>query len=89
MNTFQLTCFLAMADCLSFAQTARRLHVTQPAVTYQIKALEQELGVPLFVRKHRGADLTPEGCGFLEDARTILALETRAKSRFDGPKTEE
>ena len=42
MNTFQLTCFLAVAETLSFARAAEQLHVTQPAVTQQIKSLEKE-----------------------------------------------
>ena len=48
MNTFQLTCFLAVAETLSFARAAEQLHVTQPAVTQQIKSLEKELNVKLF-----------------------------------------
>ena len=44
MNTFQLSCFLAVADTLSFARAAERLNITQPAVTHQIRSLETELG---------------------------------------------
>ena len=45
MNTFQLVCFLAVAENLSFARAAEQLHITQPAVTQQIRTLEKELGV--------------------------------------------
>lgn len=44
MNTFQLSCFLAVAEHLNFARAAEELHVTQPAVTQQIHSLEKELG---------------------------------------------
>ncbi len=43
MNTFQLTCFLTVAETLSFAKAAKLLNVTQPAVTHQIHSLEEEL----------------------------------------------
>ena len=48
MNEFQLSCFLAVADCLNFARAAEQLHVTQPAVTQQIHSLENEYGCRLF-----------------------------------------
>jgi len=85
VNTFQLTCFIAVANTLSFARAAENLHVTQPAVTHQIKVLEQELGVPLLHRSTRSVTLTPEGQTFLEDAKNIVALELRAKRRFAQP----
>ena len=44
MNTFQISCFLAVAEHLNFARAAEQLHVTQPAVTQQIHSLEKELG---------------------------------------------
>ena len=53
MNTFQISCFLAVAEHLNFARAAEQLHVTQPAVTQQIHSLEKKLGVSLFARKHQ------------------------------------
>ena len=53
MNTFQLSCFLAVAAYLNFAQAAPSLHVTHPAVSQQIPSLEQELNVKLFRRTTR------------------------------------
>lgn len=70
MNTFQLTCFLAVAETLSFARAAEQLHVTQPAVTQQIKSLEKELNVKLFRRNTRTVRMTMAGSAFLEDAGT-------------------
>ena len=88
MNTFQLACFVAVAHTLSFARAAEQLHVTQPAVTHQIKVLEQELGTALFYRSTRSVALTKNGQLFLEDARQILELEHRAKARFEGENQE-
>ena len=65
MNIDQLQCFLTVADTLNFARAAEQLHVTQPAVTQQIHALERELGVPLFRRTTRTVRITEEGLAFL------------------------
>lgn len=82
MNTFQLSCFLAVAEYLNFAQAAQSLHVTHPAVSQQIQSLEKELNVKLFNRTTRSVRLTEEGTTFLQDARQIVALSERAKKRF-------
>lgn len=85
MNTFQLTCFLAVAETLNFAQAAQLLNVTQPAVTHQIHALESELNVKLFERTTRTVKLTQDGQTFLGDARSIVQISERAKKRFEDP----
>lgn len=82
MNTFQLSCFLAVAEYLNFAQAAQSLHVTHPAVSQQIQSLEKELNVKLFQRTTRSVRLTEEGKAFLRDAQQIVALSERAKKRF-------
>ncbi len=89
MNTTQLETFMAVADTLSFARAAENLHVTQPAVTHQIKTLEAELGTQLFNRTTRRVRLTDDGYAFLADAEAILATERRARDRFrDKTRTE-
>lgn len=85
MNTFQLSCFLAVAETLNFARAAEHLHVTQPAVTQQIHSLEKELNVRLFRRTTRIVKLTEEGLVFLHDAQHIMALTQRAVKRFENP----
>lgn len=85
MNTFQLTCFLAVAETLSFARAAESLHVTQPAVTQQIHSLEKELNVKLFKRTTRSVKITKEGSIFYNDAQHIVALSERAKAKFKNP----
>ena len=61
MNTQQLECFIQVAENLNFARAARNLHITQPAVSRQIHALESELGARLFDRTTRTVSLTPIG----------------------------
>lgn len=87
MNTFQISCFLAVAEHLNFARAAEQLHVTQPAVTQQIHSLEKELGVSLFARTTRSVRLTQEGRLFLQDARQLFHLANRAKGRFQNAST--
>lgn len=82
MNIFQISCFLAVAEYLNFAQAAQSLHVTHPAVSQQIQSLEKELNVKLFRRTTRTVRLTEEGKAFLRDAQQIVALSERAKKRF-------
>lgn len=84
MNTFQLSCFLAVAEYLNFAKAAQQLHVTHPAVSQQIQSLEKELNVKLFQRTTRSVKLTEEGKAFLQDAQQIITISERAKKRFDG-----
>lgn len=82
MNTFQLQCFLAVANSLSFAKAAEQMSVSQPAITHQIKNLEAELNVKLFRRSTRVVELTLEGQEFLPDAKSIIAISEQALLRF-------
>ena len=85
MNIFQLSCFLAVANTLSFAKAAEKMNISQPAITHQIKALENELNVPLFRRTTRLVEITPEGQSFLSDAQSMVAIAAQAKLRFHNP----
>lgn len=89
MNTYQLQCFLAVADLLNFARAAEVLHVTQPAVTQQIQSLEKELNVKLFRRTTRTVKITPEGIAFLQDAKRIVAIAEHAKQQFEDPQLQQ
>ncbi|MEV4759665.1 LysR substrate-binding domain-containing protein [Micromonospora sp. NPDC049559] len=73
--------FLAVAEELSFVRAAERLHIAQPVLTRQIKALERELGAALFARSTRGTALTPAGARFVDEARTVLRSATAAQRR--------
>jgi DNA-binding transcriptional LysR family regulator len=70
--------FVAIADAGQFSEAAADLSVTQQAVSKRVAALEKDLGVRLFIRTARGAELTLDGQAFLPHARDLLAAEERA-----------
>lgn len=82
MNTVQLECFLHVAKWLSFSKAAELLSLTQPAVSHQIHALEEELDVELFHRNRRFVALTQAGQAFLPEAASILHSIHQAKDKL-------
>jgi DNA-binding transcriptional LysR family regulator len=73
MELYQLRSFVAVAEAGHLTRAAEKLHVSQPAVSAQIKALEDELEVALFARTPSGMVLTSAGQRILADAGNILA----------------
>jgi len=69
----KLRYFVAVADRLNFGRAAEALHIAQPVLSRQIRALEQELKVQLFERGNRATRLTPAGEALLDEARPLLA----------------
>lgn len=72
MELYQLKTFVAVAEEGNLTKASERIHASQPAVSGHIKALEEELGLPLFVRTPRGMLLTEAGKGLKLKADTIL-----------------
>ncbi|MFN0086675.1 MAG: LysR family transcriptional regulator [Blastocatellia bacterium] len=85
----QLRTFRAVAEMLNFTRAAERLNLTQSAVSHQIKALEEELGEPLFIRAKRGVKLSQAGKIAIEYVERILddaeALRERILGRERSP----
>lgn len=73
MELWQLRTLVATAESLNFTKASKALNLTQSAVSHQIKALEEELGTPLFIRASRGVQLTDAGRLAYEHAKRIVA----------------
>ncbi len=74
--------FESAARLLSFTRAGAELHLTQSAVSRQIRELEEQLGVPLFVRRHRALALTDAGHAFYASAAQVLATMRAATDRL-------
>jgi len=76
MELRQIRSFLSIAETLHFGRTAELVHLSQPALSLQIRALEEEIGVRLFERNRRKTTLTAAGAAFREAAAAaVLQLD--------------
>lgn len=82
MELRNLKTFVHVAQTGSFSKTAQLLQYAQSTITAHIDALEQELGVPLFIRHGKRFALSPEGQQMLDYAYRLLALESEASAHF-------
>jgi DNA-binding transcriptional LysR family regulator len=80
MEIKHLHSFRAVAEELSFINASRKLHISQPALSAQIQALEAEVGVELLARTRRSVRLTRSGEVFLRNAEAILQMAEEAKA---------
>lgn len=88
MTLNQMKYFIAVARCLNFTEAAKSLFITQPALSRQIRAMEEELGTALFVRDKKKLKLTPGGLilynGLPELLKTYDSLVDEAKTANQG-----
>lgn len=76
--------FVAVAEELHFGRAAARLNISQPPLSQQIQALEQQIGARLLARTNRSVLLTAAGKQFLADSRQILSMVDDAAARAEG-----
>jgi DNA-binding transcriptional LysR family regulator len=81
MELRQIRSFLSIAETLHFGRTAELIHLSQPALSLQIQALEEEVGVRLLERNRRKTSLTAAGFAFREDAVRALSQLNQAIRR--------
>lgn len=83
MQIHQLRYVLKIAEKKSFSAAARELFIAQPSLSQQILKLEQELGIPLFIRRSKSVSLTEAGEHFAADAERILNNLDQLSDRMD------
>ena len=80
MDFHHLKYFVEVADKKSFSKAARTLHISQSAISRTIKALEEELGVVLFMRNAKAVELTDAGTIFLSHAKRVVFMFEHLKT---------
>lgn len=86
METLKLKNFLTIAECGSLTEAAKRLYISQPALSQQIKQREDELGEALFVRNGRNLELTAAGKLYADFARETLGSLDKVKLELNALK---
>lgn len=82
MTLQQFKYAVAIADCRSINKAAKRLFMSQPALSDSIRDLETELGITIFERTNKGAQLTTEGSDFMSYARQMLEQSNLIEERY-------
>src|SRR2546427_5686677 len=89
MTLVQLRHLISVAQTGSFSRSAEAMHLTQPALSRSVRALEQELGIPLFDRIGRHSELTAFGREMLGRARALVAEADELRDRGRQLRSEE
>src|SRR5262245_34798913 len=84
MTVYQLKIFEAVSRHLNITQASLELHASQPAVSHQLKALEEDYGATFLVRQNHGVKLTDKGRAFLEAITPVLGQLDDIDRRFKG-----
>ena len=82
MNIFRMQCFIAVAKHLSLSKAATEMFITQPSMTQQMNALEDELDVTLFIRGRRGLVLTEAGEYVRQNFSAIISQYEEMKTNL-------
>jgi DNA-binding transcriptional LysR family regulator len=82
MSLDRLIVFAAVAKHRNISRASKELHISQPAITKQIKLLEKEYSMTVFTRGGRGVRLTERGYAFLKDARKLIKRYEKLKEKF-------
>lgn len=86
MNTRHAQYILTIAGLGSITAAARELYISQPALSQTIKAVESDIGAPIFERRGKKLSLTPIGQKYVENMRVMLSLEKNLLNEIDGMK---
>lgn len=86
LGVYELTIFLVAAETENFSEAARRLNLTQPAVSMQIRAMEQEFGISLFRRAGRTLALTEQGEALIPMARDLVKRSLQVEEDIEALK---
>ena len=81
MEIYQLQSFIAVSETGNLTRAAKRMNISQSALSSQIKALEEELGVDLFIRQPKGMQLSKMGKELLFEAETIVRASLKMKQK--------
>lgn len=85
MNLRQLRYFLQIAELRSFTRASQVLHIAQPALSRQIRSLEEEIGAPLFNRTTHGISLTEQGRALVDRGSAVLQQFSRLRDEVSNP----
>lgn len=88
MDTKQLEYIVTIAEESNITKAAERVYISQPALSQQLKSLEQELGTPLFTREGRSLKPTKAGLVYLNGARAILNIKKNLENTVPARKTD-